>query len=67
MTFPQWAGKLAMKAFIGAVIVLGFFGPYVISIILCLVCLASWFFCRKKHQDSNTSLYTKHGSRRAAV
>jgi hypothetical protein len=38
--------KLVMKSFIGTVIVLGFFGPYMISIILGLLCLAVWAGCR---------------------
>ena len=38
--------KLVMKSFIGTVLVLGFFGPYMISIILGLLCLAVWAGCR---------------------
>lgn len=35
-------GSFAMKAFIAGVIVIGFFGPYMISIILGGICLALW-------------------------
>ncbi|MGE3245224.1 MAG: hypothetical protein AB7F96_16650 [Beijerinckiaceae bacterium] len=38
MSLGQWA----MKAFIGAVILLGLFGPYMISVILGGVCIAIW-------------------------
>ena len=60
MIFSQWVGKWAMKAFIGAVIILGFFGPYIISFILILLCLVSWLLCRNKNEDANSGLYTKH-------
>lgn len=40
--------SLAMKAFIAAVIVLGFFGPYVISVLLGGLCLAIWYYCRSE-------------------
>lgn len=46
MTLKLWASKWGMKVFIGAVIVMGFFGPYVISLILALLCLAIWAVCR---------------------
>ena len=35
-----------MKAFIGAVIVAGFFGPYLISLLLGALCLATWIAYR---------------------
>ncbi len=39
-------GPLAMKVFIGAVIVLGLFGPHMISIMLGALCVAIWYYCR---------------------
>lgn len=45
-------GAWAMKAFIAAVIVLGLFGPYVISVILGALCLALWVYFRHDNESA---------------
>jgi hypothetical protein len=40
-----------MLVFIGMVIVAGFFGPYVISIVLVAACIGCWFWRGKSHSD----------------
>jgi hypothetical protein len=55
--------KLVMKSFIGTVIVLGFFGPYMISIILGLLCLAVWAGCRSGVRTSSDVQDTKPSGR----
>ncbi len=56
--FRQWA----MKLFIGAVILAGLFGPYIISIILSLVCLASWLCCRNRSSEPADTIYSRASS-----
>lgn len=59
MITGQWISRFAMKAFIGAVIILGLFGPYMISIILGLLCFAAWIGSRD-HVGNDDGIVHRH-------